>query len=62
MAIQNRDLSGVGSLKSAEDVKDVTGGEALLRKLTEPYRGKLVFARHLGHLVRPVQGSLVPFA
>ena len=33
VAIQNRDLSGVGSLKSAEDVKDVTGGEALLRCL-----------------------------
>ena len=58
VAIQNRDLSGVGSLKSAEDVKDVTGGEALLRKLTEPYRGKLVLLDIWGTWCRPCKEAL----
>lgn len=58
VSIQNRDLSDVSSLRSAEDVKDVTGGEALLRKLTEPYRGKLVLLDIWGTWCVPCKEAL----
>lgn len=58
VSIQNRDLSDVSGLKSAEDVKDVTGGEALLRKLTEPYRGKLVLLDIWGTWCGPCKEAL----
>lgn len=41
LAINNRTLSS-DNLKSNDDVADLSEGEQILRKLVEPYRGKLV--------------------
>lgn len=40
-AITNRQLS-TASLKSSDELKDMTEGEQILRKIIEPYKGKIV--------------------
>ena len=42
VAIQKRSLSDTANLKSADEVADMSDGEKILRKITEPYRGKLI--------------------
>ena len=42
MEIQQRDITKSGNLKSNDDVANMSDGEQILRKLTEPYRGRLV--------------------
>ena len=42
IAIKKRDISKSPSLKSAEDVANMSDGEKILRKLIEPYKGKLI--------------------
>ena len=41
-ALQQRDISKAQSLKSNDDVADMSDGEKILRKITEPYRGRLI--------------------
>ena len=41
-SIQKRDISKSASLKSSDEVANMSDGEQILRKLTEPYRGHLV--------------------
>lgn len=42
VAIQNKDIDGNPSLKSSVELENMSDGEQLLRKITEPYRGKLI--------------------
>jgi len=42
LEIQQRDITKSGILKSNNDVANMSDGEQILRKLTEPYRGRLV--------------------
>jgi len=42
LEIQQRDITKSGNLKSSDDVANMSDGEQILRKLTEPYRGRLV--------------------
>jgi thiol-disulfide isomerase/thioredoxin len=41
-SIQKRDITKSASLKSSDEVANMSDGEQILRKLTEPYRGHLV--------------------
>ena len=56
--IQNRDISKSNSLKSAEDVTDMSDGEKILRKITEPYRGKLILLDIWGTWCGPCKEAL----
>jgi thiol-disulfide isomerase/thioredoxin len=42
LEIQQRDITKSGNLKTNDDVANMSDGEQILRKLTEPYRGRLV--------------------
>ncbi len=56
--IQNKDISKSASLKSAEDVANMSDGEKLLRKITEPYRGKLILLDIWGTWCAPCKAAL----
>ena len=42
LEIQQRDITKSGILKTNDDVANMSDGEQILRKLSEPYRGRLV--------------------
>ena len=42
MEIQQRDITKSDNLKTNDDVANMSDGEQILRKLTEPYRGRLI--------------------
>ncbi|MBR3455771.1 MAG: thioredoxin family protein [Bacteroidaceae bacterium] len=56
--IQRKDLSKSQSLKSAEDVANMSDGEKMLRKITEPYRGKLILLDIWGTWCAPCKAAL----
>jgi len=58
LAIQRRDISNSPSLKSAEDVANMSDGEQMLRKLTEPYRGKIILLDIWGTWCGPCKAAL----
>lgn len=58
LAIQRRDISNSPSLKSAEDVANMSDGEQMLRKLTEPYRGKIILLDIWGTWCSPCKEGL----
>jgi thiol-disulfide isomerase/thioredoxin len=58
LAIQRRDISKSPSLKSAEDVANMSDGEQMLRKLTEPYRGKIILLDIWGTWCGPCKEAL----
>ena len=58
LAIQRRDISNSPSLKSAEDVANMSDGEQMLRKLTEPYRGKIILMDIWGTWCGPCKEAL----
>ena len=58
LAIQRRDISNSPSLKSAEDVANMSDGEQMLRKLTEPYRGKIILLDIWGTWCSPCKKAL----
>ena len=58
LAIQNRDIPKPPSLKSAEDVANMSDGEQLLRKLIETYKGKIILLDIWGTWCAPCKAAL----
>ena len=57
LAVQRRELVG-NSLKSSDDVKDMSDGEKILRKLIEPYKGKIILLDIWGTWCAPCKAAL----
>ena len=57
LALQRRDFSSA-SLKSSDDVKGMSDGEKILRKLIEPYKGKLILLDIWGTWCGPCKAAL----
>ena len=58
LALQHRALSGGESLKSNDEVKEMSDGEKILRKLIEPYKGKFVLVDVWGTWCSPCKRAL----
>ena len=58
LALQRGDGAGISSLKSAEDVANMSDGEKILRKITEPYRGKIILMDIWGTWCGPCKEAL----
>lgn len=56
-AIKNREFDKL-VLKSSDNLADLSEGEALLKKILEPYKGKFVLIDR--HMVQTLQGSPQP--
>ena len=57
LALQRRDFSSA-SLKSSDDVKGMSDGEKILRKLIEPYKGKFILLDVWGTWCGPCKAAL----
>ena len=58
LALQQRDISKSSSLKSAEDVANMSDGEKILRKIIEPYKGKIILLDIWGTWCGPCKDAL----
>ena len=58
LALQRRALSGGESLKTNDEVKEMSDGEKILRKLVEPYKGKIVLIDVWGTWCSPCRQAL----
>ena len=57
LAIENREFDKL-VLKSSDDLKDISEGEALLKKILEPYKGKFVLLDIWGTWCSPCKEAL----
>ena len=58
LAIQNMDISKLTILKSNEDVANISDGEQILRKILEPYKGKIILLDIWGTWCGPCKEAL----
>lgn len=58
LAIQQKDISKSANLKSNEDVANMSDGEQLLRKIIEPYKGKIILLDIWGTWCSPCKEAL----
>ena len=58
LALQHSTLSNAVSIKSAEDVANMTDGEKMLRKLIEPYKDKIILLDIWGTWCAPCKEGL----
>ena len=57
-ALQNQDLAGAASLRPSTDVENMSDGEAILRKIIEPYKGRIVYLDIWGTWCGPCKEAL----
>lgn len=58
IAIQNMDISKLTTLKPKEDVANMSDGEKILRKIMEPYKGKIILLDIWGTWCAPCREAL----
>ena len=58
LAIQQRDINNSTSLRSADDVANMSDGEKMLRKICEPYKGKIILLDIWGTWCGPCKAAL----
>ena len=58
LAIQQRDISKAQSLKTNDDLAGMSDGEQILRKITEPYRGRLILLDVWGTWCSPCKEAM----
>ena len=58
LTLQRKDISKSSSLKSAKDVANMSDGEQILRKLIEPYKGKIILLDIWGTWCGPCKAAL----
>ena len=57
-ALQNQDLAGATCLRPSTDVENMSDGEAILRKIMEPYEGRVIFLDIWGTWCGPCKAAL----
>ena len=58
LAIMNKEISSDANLMSSKDVADMSDGEKILRKLIEPYKGKIILIDVWGTWCSPCRKAL----
>ena len=57
-ALQNQDLEGAASLRPSTDVENMSDGEVILRKIIEPYKGRIIYLDIWGTWCGPCKAAL----
>ena len=58
VALKNRDFANAASLRPSTDVEGMSDGEAILRKIIEPYKGRIIYMDIWGTWCSPCKAAL----